>query len=71
MKPSSRRVASRFLQVKGYAPYPQTDLKDDDTPDLDSWREMADLPDADHSALPGDEDEEDDALDGQKGKWTR
>jgi hypothetical protein len=67
----AERVARRFLERKGYAAYPVSDLKEDDTPDLDSWRQRPDVPDGDHSELPGDENEEDSMLDGQTGMWTR
>lgn len=67
----ARRVAQRHLERQGFAPYPVMNLHDEDTPDLDSWREKAVVPDDDHSEIPGDEDEEDEKLDGQTGKWTR
>lgn len=74
MAASKIRVARRFLERRGYAPYPVFKLKDEDTPDLDSWREKPIVPDGEHSELPGptepDEDEETE-LDGQTGKWTR
>ena len=70
----AQRVASRYLERKGYANYPVAELKPGDTPDLDSWREKPVVPDHDHSELPGpsapDEEEKTD-LDGQTGKWVR
>ena len=66
---SAARVALRWRVRRAFAPYPVMNLHDEDTPDLDSWREKPSLPGENHSELPGEDDDQD--LDGQTGKWTR